>query len=190
MKLCAARIVSSCAALGLCLAGYALGARAQGPSAAPAEKQAAHLERLKAEAGVFDATLRLVTDPAAPPMVMTGTLTAKLVCAGKWLIQDYASDTFHGHGILGWDPVRKKFVSARVDDESPTLKIGEGVGSEDGRTRTMTIESTDAKGQLIRMREVNVLDGPDAQTFTLYRQGADGTETEALSIQYKRRAAR
>jgi hypothetical protein len=60
----------------------------------------------------------------------TGTEINALVAGGKWLTTDFQFDfmgtPFEGHGVLGWDATKKKFVGTWVDSFSESFTHMEG----------------------------------------------------------------
>ena len=59
---------------------------------------------------------------------------------GLWQIIDFKDDDgkFAGHGVAGYDPAKKKFVSVWVDNWAMALEPAEGTLSADKKTLTMT----------------------------------------------------
>ena len=183
------RILVAAAVVASCAAGFALGSinSGQDPSAAKLSPEQQHL---KQHAGVWDANLKITGEPGGEPMTMKGTMTGTLICNGAWLVEEFKSDTFQGHGITGYDPHKKKYVNVWVDSESPSFQMGEGTGSADGKTITMMVEGADASGKIVKTREVTEMKGEQSRTFTIYEIGADGKEKVGLTIDYTRHAAR
>lgn len=61
----------------------------------------------------------------------TGAVNYHMACGGMWLVSEFEGDfggmKFQGHGMDGYDPAKKKYVSVWVDSMSfrPTLFEGE-----------------------------------------------------------------
>jgi hypothetical protein len=178
-----AAVISSCAL------GFALGSVAPSQSSSTAKLSPQH-QNLKALAGAWDADVKIPADAGGEPMTMKGTMTGTLICDGMWLVEEFKSDSFQGHGLTGYDAQKKKYVSVWVDSESPSLQLGEGTSSADGKTLTLLVESSDSSGKVVKTREVTEIKGDGNRAFTVYETGADGKEKVALSIAYTRRAAR
>jgi hypothetical protein len=180
----------SFAALTILAFGCASTSKSESASAPRSEDPAPHYQHLKLDEGVWDATVTIVMDPTAPPQVSHGTQTNTLVCEGKWLQQDFKSDTFEGHGLIGWDAQKGKYVSVWIDTESPSLLTGEGTCSADGKTRTMMVHASDGQGKMMTMREVYAAQGPDNRTYTIFAPGPDGKEVTVVAVAYTRKKSR
>jgi len=143
------------------------------------------------DVGSWDATVEMMMGPPdAPPTVSKGVENNTLV-GGLWLVTDFKStmmdQPFQGHGIAGWDPNKKKYVSNWVDSMSTGINIGES--TYDAATKTMTgwIEGPDMTGKISKMRAVTQYKDPDTRVFTMYMTGPDGKEVQTMKITYTRR---
>jgi uncharacterized protein DUF1579 len=118
-----------------------------------------------------------------------GTETNTICCHGYFLVTDYSGGTkkapFAGHGLLGFDPARRKYVSAWVDTADTALEIHEG--DYDPATEAMTFKfAAGSHGTTTAMREVLEWKGTDRRILTLYSRGAGGAEVADMTIRYKR----
>src|SRR6185503_15784133 len=87
--------------------------RAQEPT-----KPGPEYDVLKSQVGTWDATVEMSAMPGQPPSVSKGVETNTML-GGLWLITDFKSEmagaAFLGHGVAGYDPGKKKYVSTWVD---------------------------------------------------------------------------
>jgi Protein of unknown function (DUF1579) len=182
----------------LATAGLAMGAFAQETKKEPAAGAAMELpkpgpehEILKKDEGVWDATVEATMAPGAPPAVSKGVETVKATGGGLWYVSDFKSEMmgqpFEGHGVTGYDPVKKKYVGTWVDSMSSGLATSEA--SYDPATKSMTawMEGPDSTGKVVKMKAVTEWKDADTRVFTLYQHGADGKDVQGLKITYKRR---
>lgn len=150
-------------------------------------------EMLKANEGVWDAKVSFFMAPGMPPAVSKGVETDKLACNGMWLLSDFDGEAmgmpFQGHGVLGYDPAKQKYVSVWVDSMTTSVQIGEGTASADGKTRTIERDGPDMMGKMTHFKEVEELKGSDARMFTITQKGPDGKEATMMTIEYTRRKA-
>src|SRR5262245_44845874 len=112
---------------------------------------------LKQFEGEWDTACRFTMEEGKPPMEAKGRETAKVGLGGFWLIIDGRSEmqgkaaegpkTFEGHGLLGYDPLKHKYVSAWADSMYPHLMVSEGMADESGKTLTLFGECLDPKTQ-------------------------------------------
>jgi hypothetical protein len=148
-------------------------------------------ELLKKQAGVWDAAVEETTEPGAPPKVSKGIETNTLACGGLWLITEFKGEMmgqpFQGHGVTGYDPVKKKYTGIWVDGMSPALGIVEGTYDKAAKTMTFNYEGHDPDGNPIKMKMATVWKGEDSRAWTAYMVGEDGKEIPMLTINYKRR---
>ena len=157
----------------------------------PPLKLVAEHAALARDEGMWDTTVEIpMGPPGSKPESSKGVETDSLCCGGLWLVKDYKSDAskspFQGHGIIGYDPARKKYVSVWVDSELTTPMISEG--TYDSSTRTMTMRgSMSANGKELRWRDVTVWKDDDTRKFTTYRPGPDGRESPSMTITYARK---
>ena len=174
------------AVLALALAQQALSQQ----GAPPLPKPGPEHEALKAQEGTWDATVESWMAPGAPPMTSKGVETTTLL-AGMWLVTDFKGDfmgqTFLGHGITGFDGVKKKYVMTWVDSMSAAPTSGEA--SYDPATKTMTgyMEGPDMSGKMMKMKEVTEQKDADTRIFTMSTAAPDGKDVPVMRITYKRR---
>ncbi len=146
---------------------------------------------LAREAGTWDAAVEIrMGPPGAPPQISKGVEISRLCCNGLWLIREFKSDPsyppFEGHGVGGYDPVRKKYTGVWVDSDLSTPMTSEG--TYDAATRTMTYQATTfSGGKETRAREVEVWQDDDTRQLTMYMPGPDGKGSAGLIITYTRR---
>ena len=145
-------------------------------------------EHLLSRVGTWDAVMQMWMGPG-DPVKSTGVETNRALGAFH-VVSEYKSDfmgmPFEGHGVLSWDPVKKKYVSLWVDVIEPSPAITEG--TYDAKTKTITFVGDVAMmGVTQRIREVVTLTDADHSTFEMFVPGPDGKETKAMQIDYTRR---
>jgi hypothetical protein len=167
--------------LGLACAGAA---SAQQP---PLPAPGAEHQLLKADVGTWDATVEDMQGGAPAK----GTEVVRMTGGGLWQVSDFTSQIggvpFEGHGTVGYDPAKKKFVMTWVDSMTTSLAVGEGTWDAAKKTLTATLNMTDPGGQAVKMRETLEYKDADNKLFTLYAPMPDGKEAAVLKITYKRR---
>jgi Protein of unknown function (DUF1579) len=145
-------------------------------------------ELLKKDVGTWDATVEMLMPPAPPSK---GVETNTLGPGGLWVINDFKSEMmgapFQGHGIVGWDPAKKKYVGTWVDSMSTSLSVTET--TYDPATRSMNgyINSVGPDGSPMKLKAVTQMKDDDTRVFTLSMPGPDGKEAPSMRITYKRR---
>jgi hypothetical protein len=142
---------------------------------------------LKKMAGTWDTTVKFMI-PGMPPDISKGSETSRML-GDLWLLSDFEGTAmeapFKGHGIMGYDPAKKKYVGVWVDTMSTHPQLSEGTYDERTRTMTMTAKGMDmATGQPVDQRHVSRFIDDDTAVFEMYQGSAT---TPILTIEYKRR---
>src|SRR5262249_54180386 len=141
-------------------------------------------ERLKKLEGTWNAKVKMGDTES------TATATYKMVCEGMWLMSDFKGDLggmpFSGHGVDGFDPEKKKYVSVWVDSMSGRPMFLEGTHDKEKKTTTMTGEAPGPDGKLAKHKMITHMPDEDHMTFTMYILG-DGQENKILTIEYTRK---
>lgn len=158
---------------------------AQGP---PLPKPGPEHELLKKDVGNWDATVEMMMPPGPPS---TGTETNVLGPGGLWLISDFQSNMmgapFQGHGVMGWDATKNKYVGTWVDSMSTGISVTESTYDPATKTATGMVEGPGPDGKPMRMKAVTQYKDDDTRVFTMYMKGTDGKEAPSMRITYKRR---
>jgi uncharacterized protein DUF1579 len=187
MKLCPTLTSVAALAATLLVSAYALQSGQedkQAPAATPAVAQATAEHRaLQKMVGTWDAKLTMSAMPGE-----TSTATEVTQAVGEyWVVSDFSMEfmkqPFRGHHVMGFDPAKKKFVSAWVDSMSSYMATGEGTWDEATQSITMTVDGRDESGAPVREKHVSVLKDPDTMVFHMYHP----LDTEVMTIEYKRR---
>ena len=141
---------------------------------------------LKESEGTWDANMKM-----ADGSTMPGVMTFKMECGGLWLVSDYKSEVpgfkFHGKGMDGYDPFKKKYVSVWVDSVTTSPMTMEGTYDEATKTMTMTGGGTGSDGKPVKVKNVNKITDKDHQTFQMFTINADGKEELQMTIEFTRK---
>ncbi|MCI0587799.1 MAG: DUF1579 domain-containing protein [Planctomycetes bacterium] len=142
--------------------------------------------------GTWDAEVEsMMGGPGAPPMKSKGSEIVKALPGGLWLTSDFQGEfagmPFHGHGIHGYDTLKKKYVGAWVDNMVTSLATMEGTFDEATKTGTFFMEGPDMTGKVVRHRMVEKWADDDNRTFEMFSPGPDGKDAMGMRITYKRR---
>ena len=171
-------------AFGLCAAAAAA---QQGP---PMPTPGPEHQLLKMDEGTWDAVIEFVPGPGAPPMTSKGTEVNTMGCGGLCLITDFKGEamgtSFHGHGTVTWDVIKKKYAGSWTDSMSRGLFLSEGTWDPAAKKFTGTMEGPDMMGNLTRTRTV-VEYRNGSRVMTAFAPGPDGKEMQVLKITYTKR---
>ena len=152
--------------------------------AAPGESH----KRLRAEVGTWTAKIRSWMG-AGPPVESTGISVVKSIFDGRFIEEDYTATVmgkpFSGHGIVGYDNARKKFVSAWVDSMGTGIMLSEGTADASGQTITSdATHMNPLTGQPQLVRTVDRIASDTERVVEFFDQEADGKETRVMEIIY------
>jgi hypothetical protein len=153
--------------------GLAAGAFAQGP---PVPLAGPEHEILKRNVGTWDVALEINIGPGMPPFTMAGVETDTLV-GGRWLMTEFKSDMmgqpFESHGISGWDPDKKAYVSVTADTLSTSLTASESTYDAATNTETGWTEMRDPMGNKSKAKVVVAWPAPDSRTVKIFINASD-----------------
>jgi hypothetical protein len=166
------------------LACAALALSAMSAKAQFAPKPGPEHEKLKKFAGDWDATVSVGGAESK------GFSKNTLGLGGYWLITEFKTTLgdmpFEGKGTTGYDFTKKKYVSSWVDSMTPSLMIGEGEFSKDGKTYTELGEANGPDGKPMKMKSVYEWPNDDTMIFTMNTTAGD-KDQEMLKITYHRK---
>lgn len=154
----------------------------------------AHKEMIKADEGVWDATMRAYfAGPDQPPQEFKGTEKVRSVANGLWLVSEFESDfiggkKFRGHGITGYDTRKKKIVGAWADNMSTSLGTMEGDYDPKSNKVTLWFQIPDPMtGQMRKDKHVAEYKGEGHKLYTIYMTAPGGAEVKLMEIESRRR---
>lgn len=186
MKRVLAMTLSLVAVAGLVWAGQDMGGKDQeGP---PGPKPTKEHQGLKEMEGTWECVM---TSDMLPEDAK-GTETVTMV-GGFWAVFDVKfpemmmGQPWHGHGSIGFDPAKKKYVGHFINSMSPLAMTGEGTMDAAGKTMTMIWASHDPSGKPAKMTEVYEKKDKDNATMTMSGPGPDGKEMKHFTITYTRK---
>ena len=149
--------------------------------------------------GSWTYTVKMWMSPDAPPMESTGSSVGRSVMGGRYLITDHTGKmqmpgadgkpkemTFKGHGMEGYDNVKKKFFGTWMDNMGTGMLMSEGDYDPATKTFTYTGEIEMMPGMKQKIREVVKLTDKDHMMFEWY-EDRGGQEMKTMQIDYTRK---
>lgn len=147
-------------------------------------------EVLKSFEGEWTVTSKSWMKPGDKPQQSAGTSSFSWVLGGRFLKQDFkgnwGGEDFTGLGYVGYDNVKKEYVSAWMD--SMSTGIAQAKGQYDAATKTITDQgsfSCPIKGTVNFRSEWKILD-KDKFSFSMYMPDPSGKEFRSMEMLYKR----
>src|SRR5262245_60194885 len=169
-------------------AGVVLAARGRQEGRPHLPRPSKEHEWLKNLEGTWEFTASFYGGPA--PMESKGVQVDRVGCGGLWLIIDARENKevspFHGHGMLGYDAQKKKYIFTWVDDHSATFQRAEGTVDEAGKVMTMEMEATGPDGKPMKVTQIWTIKDKDHKSLKFVAPGPDGKEKTVGEIEYTR----
>jgi hypothetical protein len=139
--------------------------------------------------GEWNAAVTMAGAPGQPASTEKGTEIAHSTCNGRWIWSHFSGQMmgapFEGHGIVGYDPNEKKYVSVWIDSMNPCASKALGTYDEATKSFTFTGNCTDCTGQPMTMHEVLTVKDPSTRLLKMEFKTAD--KTEKMQIEYTRK---
>ena len=150
-------------------------------------------EWLKQFEGDWDVHTKMMM-PGQTPQESRGTETYRLGLGGYWLLFDFRgtheNQPMEGHGLMGYDTQKRKYVGVWAGSVCPYLASFEGEKSADDRTLTMSCRSTDPKtGKPMTERMVFQFSDKDHHTLRFFGTDESGKEALTAEMKYTRKTA-
>jgi hypothetical protein len=138
--------------------------------------------------GNWDVTTKIYMGPE--PTVSKGRSTSMMILAGRFVTDEFHGDMmnmpFEGHGVTGYDNIKKKFVGGWVDNMGTGIFVHEGTYDPAKKEFTFLGEFAAPTGGVIKSRMVIVLDNPDQHRTTMYHTVKDQPEMKVMELVYNR----
>lgn len=134
--------------------------------------------------------------PGQPPLEGNGNETARHGYGSFWLtLEDRGmvkGKEFNGTGLIGYDPLRSKYVGVWADNMTPFLGRFEGKAEADGKTFNFTFlhDQKTPKGDMpCPERMVMTFKDKDTRVLEFYGKDDSGKESVWSTITYTRKPA-
>jgi len=155
---------------------------------------------LKDSVGTWSYTVKMWMngDPSSKPEESRGIAKRTAIMDGRFVVMDVAgrmqmpgadgkmkSMTFNGHGLEGYDNVKKKFVGTWMDNMGTGIMMSEGNYDPATKTFTYNSEMEPIPGMKTAVREVLKMTDKNHMTFEWY-ENRGGQEVKTMEINYTR----
>jgi hypothetical protein len=149
-------------------------------------------EMLKSQDGKWDAKITSWMAPGAPPTESKGTATNRMIMGGRYqeakFTGSFSGMPFEGQSIVGYDNIKKVFVSTWVDNMGTGIMVTEGPWDEASKSITFTGTMTDpTTGKDCKIREIMTFVDAKTQKMEMYNTPAGGSEYKAMEIVYTKK---
>lgn len=143
-------------------------------------------------AGTFHAAVKSRMGADQPWSESTGTCENRWIFDGRFLETKFhgtfMNTPFEGRGLTGYDNSSQEFVGFWTDNMSTGLSpISHGKADASGKVITFLREMKHPiTGQWTRMRDVTIIEGPNAHRMESYCQQGDSPEYLMMTLNFTR----
>jgi len=146
---------------------------------------------LASKEGKWADTVKMWEQPGQEPDITSGTSEFKMIMDGRYLSDttegSFMGNPFHGHGLTGYDNLKKKFFSIWIDNMGTGVMIAEGSYDAGAKAFKYTTESPDVMtGKYVAARSVEKMIDNDHWTMEMYQNDKTGKEYKSMEINYTR----
>lgn len=141
--------------------------------------------------GNWKATTKAWMVPDSEPEITSGTSECTMILGGRFLQSKMKGDMggrpFEGMEVMGYDNLKKKFVSSWVDNMGTGIMMSEG--THDAAAKTLNFNGSfddPMTGQPKKVRMTLKIDDPDHHTFMMFDIPQGEKEAKMLEIAYVR----
>jgi len=146
---------------------------------------------LNFKVGKWDGAVKM-WDPNQPnPRESTCTSEVKWIMDGRYLSDNtegsFNGETFMGHGLSGYDNLKKRYAWVWIDNFGTGFMNAEGTYDAGSKTFKYTFEQPDLMaGKYAKARSVERVIDNDHWAMEMYAPGPDGKEYKNFEITYTR----
>ena len=154
-----------------------------------------HHNHLDPFVGQWGFQLRWWMSPDAEPQTSQGKAEFTWIYDGKYLRQDVTAPPeepngppYNGLGLLGYDNMKKEYMSVWIDNMSTGMMYGTGKCDATGKVITITGAGPNPMTEQLdqKWRTVSRIESQDKHVFEMYMTQPDGKEIKQMEITYTR----
>ena len=141
--------------------------------------------------GKWNSEITMWAAPGAPATKSMGIAVNKMIMGGLYQESVHTSKMmgmpFSGKSTLGYDNLRKVFVSTWIDNMGSGIMYLEGVMDETGKTILFTGKTLDPSlGIMVNIRETMRIADENTQVMEMFTTAHGGTEMKTMEIKFTR----
>ncbi len=141
--------------------------------------------------GSWTTTTKMWHEKNATPEVSTGTTRFESALGGRFVQETFDGTAmgkpFQGVGYIGYDNMKKKYISLWMDNMSTGVSMLEGESSDQGKTiKTAGDVMCPMTGKPQQMRSIMTKVSNNEVHYEHYMKDPKGAEFKALEVVYKR----
>lgn len=140
---------------------------------------------LESFVGEWNVTSKGWMQPGAPPETSENYSKAEMILGGRFIKMEFKGtmfgQPFEGLQIVGYDNMKKKYITFWIDSSSTAFFLTEGVRDASDKTITENgVWPDPMTGGTMKVRGVTKVVGPDEFTYEMYMVGPDGKDFKSL----------
>ena len=144
--------------------------------------------RLMATVGVWDAEISMATPDGNT--ASTGVENVKKL-GELWTVADFEYEFMgvpvQGHGTMGYDPAKKKYIGTWVESGSPFISTLEGEYDEEKNAIVYKMQGKDPEGNDAEYRIITAAQDDTHRSFELHAKIGEDEYMKVLTINYTKR---
>jgi hypothetical protein len=142
--------------------------------------------------GTWDTKVTSWMDPAAPPMVSTGTSENRWIMGNRFIEQrfqgSFMDQPFEGIGYTGYDNLKKKYIGTWMDSMGTGIFTSLGTADASGKTVTLTGMMDDPMtGKAMKTTSVVKVVDNNKHTMEMWCPAPDGKPNKMMEIENTRK---
>lgn len=147
---------------------------------------------LKDMVGTWKCSTKFWQGPDTEPAMSEATSVNTAMYGGRFIQQLYTDKNsempMEGMGIVGYDNIKKKFVSTWMDSMGTSIAMSYGTYDPATKTFTYIGEFDDPSGKPVKNRMTIKATSKDQHTFEMYNTPQGGKEFKMMEIVYTRKS--
>jgi hypothetical protein len=157
-------------------------------------------KRMQGLVGTWSYTTKWWMSPDAPPSESSGTMVARSVMEGRYLVSDHTGKMqmpgpdgkpmdmeFKGMAVEGYDNAKKKYVASWIDNMGTGIMNLEGTYDSATKALTYLAEYEAMPGMKMKIREVVTKIDDDHNRMEFF-EDRGGKEVKTMQIDYARKS--
>lgn len=148
-------------------------------------------EILGEKVGRWKLDVKMFMAPDAPPTESTATSEMRWILGNRYLEEtckgDFMGMPFEGHGVTGYDNLKKKYFGTWIDNLGTGVLYSEGAYDAATRTFSYSGQGPDVlQGKYVKTRNVEKWVDADHWRMESFSTDANGKEQKSMEILYTR----
>ncbi len=147
---------------------------------------------LAAQNGKWEGKITMWMSPGAPPSYSKGTAVNQMIMGGRYQEAKFTGTfdnmPFEGKSIVGYDNIKKVFISTWIDNMGTGVMVTEGPWDAASKSITFTGKMVDpTTGKECSIREIMTFIDDKHQKMEMFNTPAGSKEYKSMEIEYTKK---